>query len=379
MALRLRRRGRPAEVEESRNEGPFTVGARAVAYWFIGLSFAAVAGLVVSLVTDDGSDLATVALILAIVAFGLQIVFFVGQLWVAGEQDRRSGQLYSETASLLAQIDASTTQTVEIIKEQFRFVLEHALAVRATTDPSVGKPSGNPRSDVSTSSEDGTVIEEPSDAESGAESESSTGADISPGPEAPAEGASNPAATAEIAQLVDRMDSLQAKLEGRTPDDLVHAWDQIGTTGHMPTATSWATLFDRQNKAQLQKEVRTWPGSEIGSKALEALKGLSPEALTAFKALVRRWRGAADDGKTYSGYVVNYPAAVSKELQSAPLVEVYRTRSKDGKLKDAMRFTDLGKAAAQLFTAIGNLPDWIDEPAAADLDALGPLNEAAGS
>jgi hypothetical protein len=82
-----------------------------------------------AIVLADGDDdlLATVALALAIFAFTLQVAFFVVQLNVAREQDRRSADLYRDTSSVLTKIDERSAATVAVIREQFDFVLRHAL------------------------------------------------------------------------------------------------------------------------------------------------------------------------------------------------------------------------------------------------------------
>jgi hypothetical protein len=57
----------------------------------------------------------------------LQIGFFIVQMRVAAEQDRRSAELYRDTNAVLTKIDERSSATVAVIREQFDFVLRHAL------------------------------------------------------------------------------------------------------------------------------------------------------------------------------------------------------------------------------------------------------------
>ncbi len=76
----------------------FSVSERAAAYWGWAVALVAVIGLVISLTSSHSDKLASIALILASVAFVLQIGFFLIQLWMSTEQDRRTQQTYHETA-----------------------------------------------------------------------------------------------------------------------------------------------------------------------------------------------------------------------------------------------------------------------------------------
>jgi hypothetical protein len=84
--------------------------------------------------TGDEDPLASIALALAIFAFALQIVFFIVQLRIASDQDRRSAELFRDTSAVLTKIDERSSATVEVIREQFGFVLSHALGVPLDAD-----------------------------------------------------------------------------------------------------------------------------------------------------------------------------------------------------------------------------------------------------
>jgi hypothetical protein len=60
--------------------------------------------LVVVTSVDNKDALATVALALAILAFGIQLIVFIAQQGLATEQGRRSEQIYGEMRSVLAEI-----------------------------------------------------------------------------------------------------------------------------------------------------------------------------------------------------------------------------------------------------------------------------------
>jgi hypothetical protein len=126
--------------EERHRDGRFSFRARPVAVWSLAFSFACLATLAVVVGTGDEDPLASIALALAIFAFALQIVFFVVQLRVASDQDRRSADLYRETSAVLTKIDARSVATVEVIRDQFGFVLRHALG--APLDGSVSAGAG---------------------------------------------------------------------------------------------------------------------------------------------------------------------------------------------------------------------------------------------
>jgi hypothetical protein len=115
------------EKDAEKDRGRFSFAARPVAIWSVALSFACLAALAVVVGTTGKDALSSTALALAIFAFALQIVFFVVQLRVASDQDRRNVDLFRETSAVLTKIDERSAATVEVIREQFGFVLRHAL------------------------------------------------------------------------------------------------------------------------------------------------------------------------------------------------------------------------------------------------------------
>ncbi len=89
------------------------------------LSVAAITALAVVLVTQDQTDsLATIALVLAIVAFGLQIMIFAVQTRAASEQELRSRTLHTDTSTMLKEISALSKSTEWLVRNQVSDLLE---------------------------------------------------------------------------------------------------------------------------------------------------------------------------------------------------------------------------------------------------------------
>src|SRR4051794_34366601 len=91
--------------EEDRRQGRFSFRARPVAVWSLAFSFSCLAALAVVVGTSGKDALSSIALALAIFAFALQVVFFVVQIRVASDQDRRNSEIYGETLAVLTKID----------------------------------------------------------------------------------------------------------------------------------------------------------------------------------------------------------------------------------------------------------------------------------
>jgi hypothetical protein len=201
--------------------GRFSISERAAAFWALALAGAAVVGLVIALVSGKASDrLATIALILASVAFLLQIAFFVFQIWLAQEQDRRTNATYRETAELLTRIETTSSDTVDVIKDQFRFVLEHALGSQSSTGLVVAAEDDDLESDLE---------EEEDDAGDGSEEaavSSDGGQGASPPQSAP------PELERGLQRATAQLDALQRQVRDLTASrDVLGEWERISNPG----------------------------------------------------------------------------------------------------------------------------------------------------
>lgn len=96
----------------------------------IGLGLVVVAtltALVVVVTVRDVEVLSTVALALAVLAFGAQLVTSLIQGQAAGDQQAQAERINTETRALLASIDASTTGLRGTVERQFDSLLTHVV------------------------------------------------------------------------------------------------------------------------------------------------------------------------------------------------------------------------------------------------------------
>lgn len=112
----------PARVETT-TKAPapprnLVVSWRATAWTAISVAIVATASLAVVASINDTDALSTVALALAILAFVVQILVFLGQTQAQTQQSIRSEQLYANTVELLADIRASSEASQEALREQ---------------------------------------------------------------------------------------------------------------------------------------------------------------------------------------------------------------------------------------------------------------------
>jgi hypothetical protein len=206
--------------------GRFSISERAAAFCALALAGAAVVGLVIALISGKaGNRLATIALILAAVAFLLQIAFFVFQIWLAQEQDRRTRATYRETAELLTRIETTSSDTVDVIKDQFRFVLEHALAPQSSSGLAAVEADDDIEDDLEDDDEiaadggDTPVRDEAGVSADGAES-------VNPPP------ATAPEVERGLQRAVAQLDALQRQVRDLTASrDVLGEWERISNPG----------------------------------------------------------------------------------------------------------------------------------------------------
>lgn len=79
------------------------------------------------LINTSGDALASVALVLAILAFVIQIVTFIADSFGNAQRDREAQRIYAKTRALLARIDEKTRQTNDTVREQYDKLLDRLL------------------------------------------------------------------------------------------------------------------------------------------------------------------------------------------------------------------------------------------------------------
>lgn len=320
---------------------------RTAAKWALGIAAAALIGLVVSLIGGEGTDLTHVALALAIIAFTLQIGFFAMQLWVASEQDRRSGDLFRQTRTVLTQIETSTEDTVKIIQDQFRFVLEHALGERRLTVTSLLPPEEADASQTDKASVDSVKTE------AGTE---------------PVESAADDSLEdlkASMAEVKNKMDAVLRGTQGSAEQqEILRRWDAISRK-----------QVEKANRpgTRIGRDLRSWPNEEIGKQAGLIREKLSPEARVRLDSIARRRLELIDKGdpRPLQAIRVEDPLEPLNELEEAGLVQLKVASDAAGKQQRTTIMTPLGRVVAALSTAIGEIPAWY---ALATRDVDGPPN-----
>jgi heme/copper-type cytochrome/quinol oxidase subunit 4 len=88
------------------------------------LASAALTTIVILVATTDAQALSSVALILAVLAFVIQIVVFIADFSFNEKRSRESSELNTATQVLLAKIEAKTDSTNDIVQKQMQRVFE---------------------------------------------------------------------------------------------------------------------------------------------------------------------------------------------------------------------------------------------------------------
>jgi hypothetical protein len=314
----------------------FSFSERTVAYSALIVALLACVGLVISLVSKHSDRLATIALVLAAVAFVLQLGFFVIQLWVAQEQDRRSRETYTRTLGLLTRIETRSDETTDVIKEQFRFVLEKSFALRGLLTP----PNSDAAQVVGESDEVDVIHDDRTgsgDAEQGGESD-------------PIEAHREVEAVAIADLVVKQLDEIARR-------DVIRQWEELSTANAQRAGPS-------SLDARKARNFHGWPSEEAGKEAINHWSQLSEPAQRTFRSLVSVIDQHVRRSQRYPRGV-RYPTqdesrlSALRELEQKGLAHIDWIRGSDGRFLPRVRLSSLGFDLGKLFAATDPAPDWL--------------------
>lgn len=116
---------------ESKTRPGFTIPWPALTLTLLVVALASLGALIIVATIADADALATVALVLAILAFGAQLIVTAAQTASANEQYRQVNRLYEETRSVLQRIRAQSKMLLANQSDQFNKVLDHVLSPSA--------------------------------------------------------------------------------------------------------------------------------------------------------------------------------------------------------------------------------------------------------
>jgi hypothetical protein len=249
-------------------------------------------------------------------------VFFMAQLWVASEQNRRSQALANETTQVLGRIDEKLTGTVDVIKQQFGFVLRHALqSVPADALPP---------DDADSHSEDGPDDDERSSPEAGDD-----------------HGA--------IATVEAKLDAMARSLNALTSQrGVLQEWDAVSRTPAQEPRGQEDEAF-----RAVRDLLGSWPDEKEGAEVAAAVEGLPEPAKSEFRRLGRLSRFHLRKGRR-PPQVFSARSSVEdlRPIEKAGLAKIELRRDAAGEIRHVLRPTLKGLAGIRLITATGMVPEW---------------------
>lgn len=102
----------------------FRASWKTVAFGALGVSCALFASLVVVSFVTRADSLATIALMLAILSFVVQIMLFIADTFSSARRDQQAYSVYADTQALLAKIDEKTNATNDVINQQLNKMID---------------------------------------------------------------------------------------------------------------------------------------------------------------------------------------------------------------------------------------------------------------
>jgi hypothetical protein len=254
--------------------------------------------------------LTTLALVLAILAFIVQIIVFALQTATGARAVQRSEQLSHEAQKTLGKIETTSDATQKTLVAQFNRLLDYVVGPQASGSP--GSESGTPEADG----------EDESGAASGGEGDSDEG------------DPSRKATVADVRQIVS---------------------DAIVARPTRPVFEQASLQTGKVKDDAVLSELRSWPDRPEAEQSVAVLRGLSPLALLQVRRLreeeVRQRRSGLPPGLRPPAK----PLSDVQEMLDAGLIE------REG---DRLRLTERGRRVAR--TLPGNKPararpDWWEE------------------
>jgi hypothetical protein len=287
----------------------YSLSPRRVGMFAVAFATASLTALAVVASVEGAEALTTIALVLAIVAFTIQIFLFVVQSQAASEQRVRSEQLNTQTRALLAEVRATAQATQAMVSQQFNQLLQAFVTGAAqTAEETKFDPVSFERRLMSN-----------------------------------IRAAAQPPATS-VAQA-SGTDGPERTAVRPTPSRLQRE----------RAAARLRTRNERPDR------LKAFPSEDEGRASAILLRELEPNLRIRLKRLAEDELFAAERGS----YVGIGPSQEDDALRERNLVTSARVDTGDGR-QVVTRLTDDGVSAARLLTALGEIPTWARDVIDAD-------------
>jgi hypothetical protein len=296
--------GQPDEpTAQSSTVEKYSLSPRRVAMFAVAVAAACLTALAVVSSVEGAEALATIALVLAIVAFTIQIFLFVVQSQAASEQRVRSEQLNTQTRALLAEVRTTAQATQAMVSQQFNQLLQAFVTGAAkTAEETKFDPASFER----------RLLE---NIRTAAQPASAGGSQVHV-----------PVGAADQSQRV-----VERPNQGRAQRERVV----------------------RRIRNERPERLKTFPPEEEGRTAAELLRRLEPGERIRLKDLAEDELHAVR-----AGAFVGLPASEADDaLRKLNLVTSARVDAGNRNVV-VTRLTDEGVTAARLLTALGDIPEW---------------------
>jgi hypothetical protein len=254
-------------------------------------------GTLVIVAAVKGADaLSTVALALAVLAFVIQILIFVAQTWVAIQQNNVSQALNAETRGMLSELRTRSQDTNSILNQQYNKILDRMLAATKET------------------------VEE-----------ASAGTNFDP---------------------VDLQERLLADFRR-----VISEARESEVTRSVAPRPAPLKFNDPARRVREQKE---WPAEKTVSKlAEEGFTQLTAESLRILKLLAEDYVQSLRSGITDGLYMSDSDEQATRPLVAGQFLQEEAAAPLNKSGQPMLRLTLKGRAAARLFNAEGEPPDYV--------------------
>lgn len=288
----------------------------------VAVTAASLTALAVVASVEGAEALATIALVLAIVAFTIQIFLFVVQSQAASEQRVRSEQLNTQTQALLVEVRATAQATQAMLSQQFNQLLQAFVTGAAqTAEETKFDPASFERRLL---------------------------ANIRTAAQPPGTGAAS-----------------QAGGQATGTDGPERAIERVG-----PSRAQRERVARLRTRNERPERLKTFPSDEDGRSAADLLRNLQPNERKRLRQLAEDEITATEAG----AYVGLSKRPEDDSLRERSLVTSARVNTGEG-LTVVTRLTDEGVAAARLLTAVGEIPTWARDVIDADEPEAPPWSD----